>query len=78
MRRLVAIFGVALLVATACSGTANPATSSGGPSASAAASDTPVAGGRIVAGATGDPKTMQPVISTDTQSSFVWGWFYLG
>src|SRR5207302_9446571 len=47
------------------------------PGGSAAGTDTPVAGGRIVAGATGDPKTMQPVISTDTQSSFVWQLFYL-
>jgi len=76
MRRLVAIFGAAMLVATACAGGTPP--TSGGASPSTAASDTPVPGGRVVAGATGDPKTMQPIISTDTQSSFVWQWFYLG
>ena len=79
MRRLVAVFGIAMLVATACSpGNAPTTTTSGAPSASAAASVTPVPGGRVVAGATGDPKTMQPIISTDTQSSFVWQWLYLG
>jgi len=31
-----------------------------------------------VVGATGDPKTMQPVISTDTQSLGVWSWLYQG
>src|SRR6266851_4949472 len=75
MRRFVAIFGVAMLVATACSGGTTPA-ASGGPSATAAASDNPVPGGRVVVGATGDPKTMQPVISTDTQSSGIWSWLY--
>ena len=75
MRRLVAILGVAMLVATACTG--GTPTATGAPGGSAAGTDTPVAGGRIVAGATGDPKTMQPVISTDTQSSFVWQFFYL-
>src|SRR2546428_879587 len=74
MRRLVALFGAVLLVATACSGTPAP---QGGGSSSPAASETPVAGGRIVVAQTGDPKTMQPVISTDTQSSGVWNWLYL-
>ena len=77
MRRLVAILGAAALVATACAGGTTP-TASGAPSASAAATDTPVQGGRVVVGATGDPKTMQPIISTDTQSSGIWGWFYSG
>ena len=77
MRRLVAIFGIAMLVATACAG-GEPPTSGASPTASAATTDKPVAGGRVVAGATGDPKTMQPIISTDTQSSFVWQWLYLG
>jgi len=77
MRRLVAIFGAAMLVATACSG-GNPPATSGAPSASVAASQAPVPGGRVVVGATGDPKTMQPVISTDTQSSDIWNWLYLG
>jgi peptide/nickel transport system substrate-binding protein len=75
MRRLLALFGAAMLVATACTSGTTPA-ASGGPSATAAASLVPVAGGRVVVGTTGDPKTMQPVISTDTQSSGIWGWFY--
>ena len=50
MRRLVAILGVAMLVATACTG--GTPTATGAPGGSAAGTDTPVAGGRIVAGAT--------------------------
>jgi peptide/nickel transport system substrate-binding protein len=64
-----------MLVATACTSGTTPS-AAGGPSATAAASETPVAGGRVVVGATGDPKTMQPVISTDTQSSGIWSWVY--
>ena len=76
MRSLPAVFGTALLVAVSCS----PATTSTGnlPSATVAASEQPQAGGRIVYGATGDPKTMQPVIASDTQSSFIWDKIYLG
>jgi len=69
-----ALFGALVLVATACG--QGPATT--GEQASASASEQPVAGGRIVVGATGDPKTMQPVISADTQSSGIWNWLYLG
>src|SRR5437870_4584908 len=77
MRRLSAVLGAALLVAVSCGQTPTSSTSTS-PSPAASASEQPQAGGRIVFGATGDPKTMQPVISTDTQSSFIWGWFYLG
>ncbi|MEP7003551.1 MAG: ABC transporter substrate-binding protein [Chloroflexota bacterium] len=77
MRRIVAILGAAMLVAISCS----PSTSTG-PAASAAtsakASEKPVEGGIIVVGSTSDPKTMQPVIATDTASSDVWSQFYLG
>jgi len=76
MRRLSAVFGTVLLVAVSCSQV--PTSTGTSPTPAASASEQPQAGGRVVAGATGDPKTMQPVISTDTQSSFVWGWFYLG
>jgi len=73
MRRFLAFFGVLAFVATACG--AGPATT-GGEQASASVSEQPVAGGRIVVGATGDPKTMQPVISADTQSSLIWNQVY--
>ncbi|HEV8670584.1 MAG TPA: ABC transporter substrate-binding protein [Candidatus Limnocylindria bacterium] len=76
MRRLSAVLGAALLVAVSCGQT--PPSTGTSPSPAASASETPQAGGRVVYGATGDPKTMQPVISTDTTSSFIWGWFYLG
>jgi peptide/nickel transport system substrate-binding protein len=59
-------------VAVSCSsgstGTASPA---------ASATEKPVAGGSVVVGSISDPKTMQPVISTDTASSGVWQEFYL-
>ena len=74
MRRIVAILGAAMLVAISCS----PSTSTVPPASSAASSEKPVPGGRLVIGATGDPKTMQPVIATDTQSSAVWNKLYLG
>ncbi|MEK7284232.1 MAG: ABC transporter substrate-binding protein [Chloroflexota bacterium] len=74
MRRLLAAFGAALLVATAC-GPTGP--SSGGPTAPGA-EEKPVAGGRIVEGAISDVKTLQPVISTDTASSGAWSNFYIG
>ena len=73
MRRFAALFGAALMVAVAC-GAPTPPSSGGSP----AASEQPVPGGRIVEGSTGDPKTMQPVISTDTTSSGVWSWLYFG
>src|SRR5713101_3331926 len=77
MRRIVAIFGAAMLVATACAGGTTP-TASGAPSGSAAVTQAPVPGVRFVVAQTGDPKTFQPVISTDTTSSGAWGWVYTG
>jgi ABC-type transport system substrate-binding protein len=76
MRRLSAALGAALLVAVSCGqGPTSTGTSpTPGPSASA---EQPQAGGRIVFGATGDPKTMQPVIATDTQSRDIWDKVYL-
>lgn len=73
MRRFLAFFGILAFVATAC----GPGPTTGGTQPSASVSEQPVAGGRLVVGATGDPKTMQPVISTDTQSSAIWQQFYL-
>lgn len=76
MRRLIAIFGAAIMVATACS-TGTPSTSTA-PAPTAAGTEKPVAGGRIVASLQGDPKTFQPVIAADTGSSAAYGWFYIG
>src|SRR5712692_1791162 len=74
MRSLSAVLGAALLVAVSC-GQAEP--SGGGSPAPAAASEKPVPGGRLVISQTGDPKTFQPVISTDTTSSAAWNKLYL-
>ena len=71
-RVVIAALTVFTLIATACAPTGGPSTS-----ASAGPSEQPVAGGRVVIGSTGDPKTMQPVISGDTTSSGIWQWFYL-
>lgn len=65
-----------MMVAVSCS--SGPGTSAGSPTAAASASEKPVQGGSIVVGAISDPKTMQPVISTDTASSGVWQEFYIG
>jgi peptide/nickel transport system substrate-binding protein len=65
-----------MLVAVSCS--SGPGTSAGSPTAAASATEKPVPGGTIVVGSISDPKTMQPVISTDTASSGVWQEFYLG
>src|SRR5690242_11361849 len=75
MRRLVAVLGVAMLVAVSCS--SGTSTGPAAASASSKATETPVDGGNVVVGSISDPKTMQPVISTDTASSGVWSEFYL-
>ena len=77
MRRIVAILGAAMLVAISCSSSTStgPAASA---AATAAATEKPVEGGIIVVGSISDPKTMQPVIATDTASSAVWSQLYLG
>lgn len=74
MRRMAAIFGAGLLLAAACTPTP-PSTTQ--PSPTAGQTDKPVAGGRLVLGAVGDPKTMQPVNSTDTVSGAVIDKIYL-
>lgn len=73
MKRFAALFGVALLVGTGCSQAPGPTTGS-----PAAPTEKPVAGGRLVISQVGDPKTLQPVISTDTTSSAAWDKVYLG
>jgi len=64
-----------MLVAVSCS--SGTSTGPAAASASSKATETPVDGGNVVVGSISDPKTMQPVISTDTASSGVWGEFYL-
>jgi peptide/nickel transport system substrate-binding protein len=71
MRRLATILA-GLLVVTACSQTPPTSQPSAGPE------EKPVAGGRLVIGSTGDPKTMNPVIGTDTQSSAIYERIYQG
>lgn len=73
MRRLIAVLGAALLVAISC----GPAQTGPGTSPSGAASEKPVQGGRIVEGQVGDPKTFQPVISSDSVSTNSWQQLYL-
>src|SRR6266542_6199342 len=74
MRRLVAVLGAAMLVAVSCT----TGTTGGGASpSSAAATEKPVPGGRLVEGQIGDPKTFQPVIATDSVSSNSWGQVYV-
>jgi peptide/nickel transport system substrate-binding protein len=77
MRRFSAVLGAALLVAVSCGQAPTSAGTSPSPSA-AATEQQPQPGGRIVVGATGDPKTMNPVIATDTQSRDIWDKLYLG
>src|SRR5439155_14037695 len=72
VRLVIAGIATITLIATACAPTGQPSTT-----ATAAASEQPVAGGRLVIGATGDPKTMQPVISGDTTSSLIWQQVYV-
>ncbi|MBI3521785.1 MAG: hypothetical protein HY071_01640 [Chloroflexi bacterium] len=72
MRRIGSLASAVMLVALAC--TSGAPTSGEKP----ASGDKPVPGGRLVLGSTGDPKTMQPVIATDTTSSAVYAKFYLG
>jgi peptide/nickel transport system substrate-binding protein len=62
-----------MLVATAC----GPAETGPGASGSAATSEKAVAGGHLVEGQIGDPKTFQPVIASDSVSSNSWGQVYI-
>ncbi len=71
MRRSFAFLAIAVLVAIGCAPT-------GQPTASPSAGEKPVAGGRLVVGSISDPKTLQPVISSDTTSSAAWSLVYIG
>src|SRR5438874_3527870 len=64
MRRLVAVLGAAMLVAVSCSSSGTP----GGEAPSAARTEKPKQGGRIIEGTMSDIATMQPVLSNDTAS----------
>jgi len=74
MRRLVAVASAVMLVALACTSGTPPA----GASPAGSAADTPIPGGRLVVGSTGDPKTFNPVIASDSTSSDAYGQVYIG
>ncbi|MDQ2952100.1 MAG: hypothetical protein M3R54_07530, partial [Chloroflexota bacterium] len=77
-RALIAALATSMLVATACTGgtsTASPEPSAG---ASAAASEKPQQGGRIVEGTISDIATLQPVLVNDTASGRMTGLMYDG
>ncbi len=62
MRRLASVIGAILLVATSCTPTATtPPLASVG--------ETPVLGGTLVRATTGDPKSFNPILVTDTTSN---------
>lgn len=71
MRRALTLICSGLLVAAACG--APP-----GPTTGQAPGDEPVRGGRIVDSTISDIKTLNPVLSSDTASSAVWGPVYIG
>jgi len=77
-RALIAVLAASMLVATACAG--NTPTASNAPSGSAAASaagtDKPQDGGRIISGSISDIATMQPVLVNDTASGEVTSLLY--
>jgi peptide/nickel transport system substrate-binding protein len=73
MRRLVAVLGTAMLVAVSCSSSGTPG---GGASPSAAATEKPQQGGRVVEATISDIATMQPVLVNDTASGRITGLIY--
>src|ERR1700687_341804 len=77
-RALLGVLAASMLVATACTG-GTPASSgapSSGASATAAATEAPVQGGRIIQGDISDIATIQPVLVNDTSSSRITGLIY--
>lgn len=77
-RAFIAVFAASVLIATACTGgtpagTTAPTT---GASASVAATEKPVDGGRIVEGTISDIATMQPVLVNDTASGRITALIY--
>ena len=75
-RALIAALAATMLVATACSGGTPSASGNPESSASAAASEAPQQGGRIIEGTISDIATMQPVLVNDTASGRVTGLIY--
>jgi peptide/nickel transport system substrate-binding protein len=67
-----------MLVATACTGGTPAASSTPAASASAAGTEKPQQGGRIVEGTTSDIATMQPVLVNDTSSGRITALIYDG
>jgi peptide/nickel transport system substrate-binding protein len=73
MRRLVAVLGAAMLVAVSCSSSATPG---GGASPSAASTEAPQQGGRVIEATISDIATMQPVLVNDTASGRITALLY--
>jgi peptide/nickel transport system substrate-binding protein len=73
MRRLVAVLGAAMLVAVSCSSSATPG---GGASPSAASTETPQQGGRVIEATISDIATMQPILVNDTASGRITALLY--
>src|SRR5438477_12918564 len=72
MRRLVAVLGAAMLVAVSCSSSGTP----GGEASSAAATEKPQQGGRVIEATISDIATMQPVLVNDTASGRITALLY--
>jgi len=75
-RALIAALAASTLVATACSGGTPSASSEPSVAASAAGTEKPQQGGRIVEGTTSDLATIQPVLVNDTSSGRITGLIY--
>ncbi len=75
-RALFAALAASLLVATACSGGTPSASSEPSVAASAAGTEKPQQGGRVVEGTTSDLATIQPVLVNDTSSGRITGLIY--
>ncbi len=73
MRRSLSIIAASVLVATACSQSAPTGTAPSG-----AAAEKPVPGGTLVRAVTGDPKSFNPILVTDTVSYVFTEQVYLG
>lgn len=77
-RALIGVFAASMLVATACTG-GTPSSSgapSSGASATAAATEAPQQGGRVIEATISDIATMQPVLVNDTASGRATGLMY--
>src|SRR5258707_10142407 len=66
MRRLVAVFGAAMLVAVSCSSGTTTGGASPTVAATAAGTDKPPQGGRVIEATISDIATMQPGLVKDT------------